>query len=207
MNTTQPGSLKVLIEPLAARTSGAGWRLKPETTYRVSGTQKSGLNPGSYVLEFTTVSGFPAPAQQTVIITGGQLTTLTYTYGQTLTALESWRLTNFASSDNTGTAADSADPDGDGQPNLSEYAAGTNPNNASDVFKVLTTQKSGSSFTVTAAGKAGRSYSLQRRADLTSGTWSAVISQGPLAADGPVSLTDTAAPAGRAFYRIQVLLP
>ncbi len=207
LNTTQPGSLKVIIEPAAARTEGAGWRLKPETTNRLSGAQKSGLNPGSYTLEFTPVSGFPAPTEQLVIVTGGQLMTLTFTYGETLTALESWRLTNFGIATNTDNAADDKDPDGDGQPNLSEYAAGTNPNNASDVFKVLTSQKSGSTFTVTAAGKAGRTYAVQRRADLASGTWITLNSLGPLATNGPVSLTDPAAPAGMAFYRIQVLLP
>ncbi len=75
-STTQPGSLKVLIEPEAARTAGAGWRLKPEAIYRLSGTQKGSLSPGTYLLEFTAVSGFPAPPQQSVAVTGGQLTTL-----------------------------------------------------------------------------------------------------------------------------------
>jgi hypothetical protein len=47
--------------------------------------------------------------------------------GVTLSALESWRQTNFGTTANTGTAADTADFDGDGLSNLLEYATGTNP--------------------------------------------------------------------------------
>lgn len=43
------------------------------------------------------------------------------------TALEQWRLTHFQSPDNSGDAADAADPDGDGVPNLLEYALGRLP--------------------------------------------------------------------------------
>jgi hypothetical protein len=206
-SATQPGSLKVLIEPEAARTAGAGWRLKPEAIYRLSGTQKGSLSPGTYVLEFTAVSGFPVPSQQAVAVAGGQLTTLTFTYGQTLSALESWRLTHFGTTTNTGTAADSADPDGDGQPNLGEYTAGTHPNNPADVFKVLTAQKTGASFTITASGKAGRTYVLERNTNLAAGPWTSLGSVGPLAADGPVVLSDPAPPANSGFYRLRVSAP
>ena len=207
LNPVKPGSLMVLIQPAGAVDAGAGWRLKPESSYRLSGAQKSGLSSGNYVLQFPTISGFPAPAQQPVTLTGGQLMTLTFTYGQTLTPIESWRLAKFGTTANTGNAADNADPDHDGQTNLSEYTAGTDPNNPTDVFKVLTTQKTGTSFTLTAAGKAGRSYTLQRNTDLANGIWTPQGSLGPLAADGPVVLTDSSAPAGRAFYRIQVAAP
>ena len=41
--------------------------------------------------------------------------------------LESWRLSRFGSAANRGTSADTADPDGDGVPNLLEYAFGLDP--------------------------------------------------------------------------------
>ena len=44
-----------------------------------------------------------------------------------LTALERWRDLHFASPFNSGLAADAADPDGDGRPNLLEYALNTGP--------------------------------------------------------------------------------
>lgn len=44
-----------------------------------------------------------------------------------LSLLDQWRLATFGTADNTGTAADTADMDLDGLPNLLEYALGTNP--------------------------------------------------------------------------------
>lgn len=47
-----------------------------------------------------------------------------------LSALEQWRLAHFGTSANSGNAADSADPDLDGLPNLLEYALGDDPQSA-----------------------------------------------------------------------------
>ena len=207
LNTTQPGSLQVLILPAGALAAGACWRLKPESSYRARGAQKSGLSSGSYVLELPALSGFQAPTQPSVAVTGGQLTTYTFTYANVLTPIESWRMDKFGITSSTGNAADDKDPDHDGQNNLAEYAAGTNPNDPADVLKVLTTQRSGATFVLTENGKAGRTYALQRRAYLATGDWTTVTTQGPLCADTSISLTDNAAPEGKAFYRIQVSAP
>jgi hypothetical protein len=206
-STSNPGSIKILIEPAGAISAGAGWRLSPETSYRVSGAQKSGLNAGNYVLQLPTVPGYDVPALQSVTVSGGQLSTLTFTYAAALTAQQSWRQTFFGITTNTGNAADNADPDDDGMTNLAEYAAGTNPNSKADVFKVSSHQKSGSTFTLTTAGKSGRTYVLERSTSLASNNWSTVTTQGPLGSDGTVTLTDSAAPAGAGFYRIQVTGP
>ncbi|MCX6864921.1 MAG: hypothetical protein NTV46_01640 [Verrucomicrobia bacterium] len=205
--TTQAGAIKVTIEPEAARSANAGWRLKPVATYLHSGVQIGGLNPNTYILEFKTVSGFQIPTQQTVLITGSQLREVTFTYLEAFTPLQVWRQTHFGTPNNIGIAADTADPDGDGRSNISEFAAATDPNNAADVFRVLTATKSGAGFTVTAAGKATRTYVLERNTNLAAGPWTSLGILGPLAADGPVVLTDNAAPDGKAFYRIQVSAP
>ena len=150
--------LSVTIEPAAARNAGAGWRLRPETKetdYRLSGAEKSDLYPGTYVLEFKAVSGFPAPSQPSVTIIGGKITTITFDYGQILTAQDLWRLTHFDTTESTSEASDNADPDGDGSVNRSEYAAGTDPNDASDVLRILTTEKTSGGFAVTVDGKRG----------------------------------------------------
>jgi hypothetical protein len=206
-SSSLPGALKVTIEPAAAITAGAGWRLKSESTYRSSGTQKTGLNTGSYVMQLKTVSGFQVPTEQTVLVNGGQLREITFNYAAALPTLEAWRQTHFGTTSNTGSAADSADPDGDGQPNLAEYTAGTHPNNAADVFKVLTATKSAASFTITASGKAARTYVLERKTNLAAGPWTPLGSVGPLAADGPVSLSDPVPPANTGFYRLRVSGP
>ena len=44
-----------------------------------------------------------------------------------LTEIEQWRVLNFSQTTDAGRAADTADPDGDGQPNLLEYAIGADP--------------------------------------------------------------------------------
>jgi len=43
------------------------------------------------------------------------------------TTIEQWRALYFGTTNNSGTAANTADPDGDGIPNLMEYATGRNP--------------------------------------------------------------------------------
>ena len=116
-------------------------------------------------------------------------------------------MANFGTTSNTGTAADGTDPDHDGQTNLSEFAAGTDPNNGADFFRILTTTRTSTSYTVTAAGKAEHSYVLERAATLISGTWTTANTTGPLAADGTVTLTDTSPPANRGFYRLRVTVP
>lgn len=52
--------------------------------------------------------------------------------GVTLTPLQAWRQVNFGNPFSTGMGADAFDADGDGTANLSEYAAGTNPNQVTD---------------------------------------------------------------------------
>jgi hypothetical protein len=62
-------------------------------------------------------------------------------------------------------------------------------------------------FSVTASGKASRTYTLQHRASLVSGLWEDIKSVGPLGADGTVYLTDDAPPATAGFYRLRVTAP
>jgi len=119
------------------------------------------------------------------------------------TPIQSWRRTNFGTTDNTGNAADTADPDCDGHHNLDEYAALTNPHHPVDFFRVLGTAKTGSTLTLTVAGKAGRSY-LMERSTHPAETWTQVAQSAILTADTPVTLTDPATPARNTFYRIRV---
>lgn len=201
------GGVKVNITPAGAVSAGAGWRLKPETTYRTSGALKSGLKAGRYVLQMRTVSGYQVPTAPAVSVTAGQLTTVTFAYAANLTALQSWRQTHFGTTSNSGNAADTADPDGDGMNNISEYEAGTNPTNAGDVFVAQSVENPGPGFTLSAPGKTGRIYTLQRSSSLQSASWIDITSQGPLAAPATVTLTDTESPSPPVFYRIQVSRP
>lgn len=93
----------------------------------------------------------------------------------TLTALETWRLAQFSTADNSGTAADTYDYDGDGLSNLLEYASGTDPKaaNASPV----TVGTSGSFLTLSfkRIDDPALTYTVKGRSDLVTGTWTAVV--------------------------------
>ncbi|MBK8092253.1 MAG: hypothetical protein IPK32_09850 [Verrucomicrobiaceae bacterium] len=202
-----PGSLRVIIEPAAARNAGAGWRLSPETTYRASSAIKSGLNAGSYILQLIPVAGFDTPASPSVAVTGGQVATVTFTYVLPMTPQESWRQTYFGSIANSGNGADAFDFDGDGFTNAAEYAADTNPTLSSDFLKAENPQRGENTFSLSATGKAGRTYYLERSSTLNANSWITLTSNGPLTADGLVTLTDSASTGGAFFYRIRVTGP
>ncbi len=74
------GSLKVTIQPAAARSAGAKWKLLHTTTWRSSNIPLSGQNAGSCTIEFKTLSGWNKPANQTVTIAAGETTKTTATY-------------------------------------------------------------------------------------------------------------------------------
>ncbi|MEP4079813.1 cadherin-like beta sandwich domain-containing protein [Haloferula sp.] len=205
-SSTQAGAIQVFIEPAEARNAGGGWRLKPEASYRPDRNQKAGLNAGTYVLQFTAVSGFDAPAEQTVVVSGGQLARVTFTYGKgvNLSPLETWRQENFGpSATNSGDAADDEDPDGDGEDNIDEFIAGTDPNDSGDVLRILAVERDGGTFTVEVPGVSGRVYLLERTLNLNAVVWPTVDIDGPLSGDGMVELSDDSAPNGAAFYRVR----
>ena len=97
----------------------------------------------------------------------------------------------------------SDDPDGDGQSNADEYAAGTSPTNGTDTTRLLIISASPAVFEFN--GKAGRSYALERMTSLT-GEWTQIQSTGTLSVDGTQQITDPAPPVGRGIYRLQINL-
>jgi hypothetical protein len=202
--TSTKGALTVLLEPAEARTAGALWKLGSDTSYVASGTRKNSLTPGDYVLQFKPVAGFQTPPQQIVKVQSNTLTTITFTYLPEISAVASWRVENFGSTSNSGTGADSEDPDGDGSLNIEEYSAGTDPLDRNDVFKVGDSGLLGTTFSITVPGKVGRTYVLQKREDLGSGSWVDVETRSGLATAGPLTLSDFAATGGRGFYRVVV---
>ncbi|MEK7951417.1 LamG-like jellyroll fold domain-containing protein [Luteolibacter soli] len=98
----------------------------------------------------------------------------------------------------------SDDPDGDGQTNADEYAAGTSPMSGTDAtrLRILTASPAVFQFN----GKAGRSYALERMVTTSGSEWTQVQTTGTFAVDGTQQITDPSPPAGRGIYRLQINL-
>ncbi|MDH4158262.1 MAG: hypothetical protein OEW00_13405, partial [candidate division Zixibacteria bacterium] len=75
------GSLQVTILPPEAAAAGAQWRVGGGTWHN-SGYTETGLSVGSHTVEYSTVSGWNKPADETVQVNDGQTTTTTGTYTQ-----------------------------------------------------------------------------------------------------------------------------
>jgi hypothetical protein len=115
-----------------------------------------------------------------------------------------WRLLHFGTSENSGDAADSADPDGDGWTNAQEFAAGTNPNDRSNVLKVSNVDKSGNDMLISFPSVSGKTYTVQRSDTLQGGSWT-TVQDGIAGTGGTVQVTDTdGALRLRRFYRVVV---
>ncbi len=201
-------NIKVIIEPSEAREKLAKWSLVPDPPFRVSGGMERGMKVGEiYQMKFSEIAGFPIPGIQHVKIMKNpenvQEEDYVYTYTY-LPSLESWRQTHFG--ENIGDAADEKDPDKDGQNNIQEYTAGTDPVNNTDFLKIDTINISENTFTVTCAWKQGRIYKLQRnknpeKLDEWETKFTGLIPNEDM---NNITLKDTAAPSERAFYRIEV---
>ena len=135
--------------------------------------------------------------------------TVTLSDYASLTPLESWRQAALGSIANTGTAANAADPDRDGLPNLLEYALGTSPTSAS------ATSAPSISLLPAPASKLQLSF-LRARSDLTYTVeassdlfnWAVIATNpGTVSSSVPVTVADTVTPAPRRFLRLRVSNP
>jgi len=113
---------------------------------------------------------------------------------------DEWEMTYFG---NLTTANATSDFDHDGQSDLKEYRAGTNPTNSASVFAF--TQSSYSSqaggLVLTWQSVAGKLYTLEQTTNLLGGGWQAVISN--LTATPPVNTyTTPLAPSKSLYYRM-----
>jgi hypothetical protein len=84
-----------------------------------------------------------------------------------------WRLQNFGNglSTNNSSCA-TCDPDGDGQDNLAEYLAGTDPNSSASAFRILSIVPLGNDLVITWQTAAAKTNALQATAGTASGGYS-----------------------------------
>lgn len=121
-----------------------------------------------------------------------------------------WREEHFGSPDNSGSAADDADPDCDGWTNADEFISGTCPTDSGSTLRITSMVASGSDNVVTFPTVTGRLYAVEWTEMLDGDGWQPVLTSG-VPATGipgtgePVQVTDTGgAGQSKRFYRICV---
>ncbi len=146
-------------------------------------TDNSAVNGTTYY--YVVASAKTSPAVQSAYSAEASVT-----LGSGTTPLQSWRQTHFGTTANTGNAANTADPDGDGLVNLLEYALGTNPTVAA--ASPVTVGQSGGTLTLTFSPvvDTNLSYAIEASSDLA-GAWSVVHTYGSFASTAPVTYTDS----------------
>ena len=109
----------------------------------------------------------------TLIVSGstGAGTNTQANYITALTAFQSWQNQYFGSTSNPA-AAPTADPDGDGQNNMAEFLAGTDPTNSASAFRITSIAPEGNDFRITWTTGIGRTNALQLTSGDASGDYS-----------------------------------
>ena len=114
---------------------------------------------------------------------------------------DAWERLNFGDLSHDG----STDSDNDGETDLAEFKAGTNPADANSVFKgtAVTTLADGSA-TLKWASVAGKVYKVEFKDDLNEASWSTLNSAVTAAAESTEITDQNAGGSSHRYYRIQV---
>ena len=112
---------------------------------------------------------------------------------------DAWEIANGLDRFNAADAA--ADSDGDGRTNMQEYVAGTDPHNAASFLVATPSPAAGGGCVIHFIARAGRSYTIQWRANLTAGSWQNLTNIAAPVSDTVVDFPDATGDLQR-FYRL-----
>lgn len=119
-----------------------------------------------------------------------------------------WQVQHFGQ--NNPNAAPGLDPDGDGQTNLFEFAAGLLPTSGSSRFSVAVEDvpgQPGQRRLVFQPAMSGRTFTLLKSTTLAPANWQPVPGIFAGGNNGTLMLTDPASTDERAFYQVRIDLP
>jgi hypothetical protein len=165
-----------------------------------NGNSAAPVEAGTYPVTATVVdANYQGTASDTLIILDAR------------TGLENWRFDQFGTYENTGDAADSADPDHDGIQNLMEFALGLDPEQPSTLPAALVMNGAQMEYTYTRSKAAlGEvSFTVERSDSLSLPDWTAAdVTEitPPLADNGITQTVKVTLPAGNGhrFIRLRV---
>jgi PKD repeat protein len=127
------------------------------------------LATNSVVYTYTTAGVYTVT--EIVSGSGGSSTNTQVNYITVLTPFQAWQIQYFGSTTNPAAAAN-ADPDGDGQNNLAEFLAGTDPTNGASGLQITSVTTQGSDVLVTWMTAGGYTNVVQATAGLPDGSYS-----------------------------------
>lgn len=118
---------------------------------------------------------------------------------------DAWQVQYFGVGSASGAAT--ADPDGDGQNNLFEYLAGTNPTSSSSAMTLSISGATLGQRTVSFSPvTAGRTYTVEYATSLTTKNFT-TLGITPVNNGGSRSFTDTSTTSSARYYRVKISLP
>ncbi len=162
-------------------------------------------HPGAYVLRLSAANAHGETSRTLAV----------NVTGSALTGLQTWRYQYFGTTQNSGSAADTFDGNGDGENNLMEFATGQNPNAATTKPGSLAKNGTNLEFTYTrskAAMSDGVAFTVEWSDTLVAGSWSAdgVNQTALVTGQGATDRVTATVPAGtgpRRFVRLKVTKP
>lgn len=120
-----------------------------------------------------------------------------------------WRQTHFGTTENSGDAAFTADPDGDGVVNLLEYALGSDPTVAGDILGAVVVEAAGDFLTLSFShiDDSALTYAIEA-SNSVDGEWNVVHTYPAFTSNGGVTYTDTVAVNAetRRFLRLRITI-
>lgn len=112
---------------------------------------------------------------------------------------DDWEMANFGDLSRDG----GGDFDHDGQSDLAEFLAGTDPTNGNSIFRALTVQAAGSSLTkIIWSAVPGKAYQVQYKTNLNSAAWLNLPGVVAAASSTGSALDNQAGQGPRRFYRV-----
>lgn len=220
--STTPG-VSTALAVTGSVTNSGNLTISPASGFTFGGNQSftfvtasGGITPGYSAVTVNAVPLTQAPAGVWSVTDSG----LIYTYTEntaTLTVasavvyspLQLWRNDKFGTYENSGSAADTFDADGDGISNLMEYALNGNPNVADTSILPQITGTGPLKLTFYRNGDANITYIVEARDDLATGSWTSIYNSfGTTYTPGLFEVADPGPVVGnKRFLRLRVTAP